>query len=129
MMSDDGDDDNVTRLKTKFKKQDGDHPFLKVVHYDGERCNHRYRWDGDAMSSNGSRMVNATYLIREGETEIECGLCNTRLDPMFVLRIMASEENSWSNARARYIDEMKRLRERSRTKCMNCGKMTEISRR
>jgi hypothetical protein len=123
------DEDNVTRLKTKFKKPDDDPPFLKVISYDRDHCNHRYRWDGDAMSSAGSRMVNATYLLREGETEVECGLCGARLDPMFVLRIMANEENTWTHARARYIYEMKRLKERSRTKCMCCGKMTEISRR
>ncbi len=48
---------------------------------------------------------------------------------MFVLRIMATEENQWSRMRERYLEEMKRLRERSRTKCMHCGAMTEISHR
>jgi hypothetical protein len=48
---------------------------------------------------------------------------------MFVLKILATEETQWSRARERYMDEMQRLRERSRTKCWHCGKMTEISRR
>jgi hypothetical protein len=116
------DDDKIKPIPVKFKQPPGaDPPFLVLVHHGG-KCNHRYQHvDG--------RIITATYALREGETEIECGLCHTRLDPMFVLRIMAHEENSWSRARLNYIDEMKRLKERSRTKCCYCGKMTEISRK
>ena len=32
----------------------------------GEECNHRCRWDGGPM-------VDETYYLREGETEVECG--------------------------------------------------------
>jgi hypothetical protein len=119
------DDDKIKPLPVKFKQPPGvDPPFLVVVSQFGkDRCNHRYRIDASGHTGN------ATYQIREGEPEIECGLCQTRLDPMFVLRIMAHEENSWSRARLNYIDEMKRLKERSRTKCWHCGKMTEISRK
>lgn len=120
-------DDKVKPIPVKFKAPPGEEPpFLKIADND-RRCNHRYHWVGAGGLT--GRMVNATYLVREGETEIECGICGTRLDPMFVLRIMAREENTWSNHRARYLDEMKRLKERSRTKCWHCGKMTEISRR
>lgn len=119
------DDDKIKPFPVRFKAPPGaEPPFLRVVDYD-KKCNHRYHWvDNGGLSG---RMVNATYQLREGETEIECGLCNTRLDPMFVLRIMANEENDWSRSRARYIDEMKRLGERSRTKCEHCNKMTRIS--
>jgi hypothetical protein len=121
-MSDDT-DDKIKPIPVKFKRPPGEEqPMLKVVHSYGEDCNHRYRW-------NGSRMVDATYLLREGETEVECGLCHTRLDPMFVLRILAGEETQWLRARERYIDEMRRLNERSRTKCEHCGGMTRISSR
>lgn len=121
------DDDNVKPLPVKFKAPPTDEPpFLKIVHYGGP-CNHRYFWrDKGGLNS---QMVNVTYLIREGETEVECSNCNTKLDPMWVLRLMATEENHWQRQRERYIDEMKRLRERSRTKCMKCGYLTEISRR
>ena len=113
---------NVTPIPIKFKAPPcDDAPMLKVVSWDG-KCNHRYAMRDD-------RMVHASYQIREGETEVECSLCHTRLDPMFVLRILASEETQWHRARQRYIDEMKRLSERSRTKCWHCGQMTEISRR
>lgn len=122
------DDDKVKPIPVKFKTPPrGDPPFLKIVDHEPGGCNHRYRWrDTGAMTGH---MENATYQLRDGETEIECGLCGTRLDPMFVLRIMANEENLWSRARERYIEDMRRLKERSRTKCYHCGKMTEISRR
>jgi hypothetical protein len=120
------DDDNIKKLPVKFKKPPGDEPpFLSIVNRWGDKdgCDHR------SYYVEGRGFVNVTYQIREGETEIECGRCHTRVDPMFVLKIMASEETSWSLQRARYIDEMKRLRERSRTKCMKCGYLTEISHR
>lgn len=121
-MSDD--EDKVTRLPIKFRTPPGeDEPMLKVVEQtwrNGE-CNHRYRIEGVATRS-------ANYLIREGETEVECGLCGMRLDPMFVLRILAREETKWQRSREQYTDEMRRLSERQRTKCQHCGSITRISR-
>jgi hypothetical protein len=119
-------DDVVTQLPVRFKEPPGgdDRPMLKVVDsYGGsDGCNHRYFFrDG--------RMEHVTYLLRVGETEVECGNCHVRLDPMFVLKLMAGEETQWLRSRTRYLDEMRRLKERSRTKCMYCGQMTEISRR
>jgi hypothetical protein len=118
------DDDNIKKLPVRFKQPpQADPPFLSVVTSWGDKkCDHRsFYADG--------HMRPVTYKIREGETEVECGNCGTRVDPMFVLRILANEENSWSRSRQGYIEEMKRLKERSRTKCVYCGKMTEISRR
>ncbi len=119
-------DDNIKPLPVKFKKPPGDDPpFLTVINRWGgnDGCDHR------SYYVEGRGFVPVTYQIREGETEVECSRCNTRVDPMFVLKIMATEETTWSRTRERYIEEMKRLRERSRTKCWHCGKMTEISRR
>lgn len=118
------DDENVTRLPVQFKRPLQDEgTVLKVVErfLSRDECNHITRLDG-------TRVVSVTYLIREGETEVECGNCATRLDPMWVLAKLAREESGWNNARRMYLDEMKRLRERSRTKCDACGHMTRISR-
>jgi hypothetical protein len=71
----------------------------------------------------------ATYLIRDGEAEVECGRCGTRLDPMWVLAKIATEDRRWAESQARYQEEQKRLAERKRTKCDHCGAMTRISRR
>lgn len=115
-------DDKITKLPIGYKSQDPDQPMLKVVHGGVGKCDHKWTWkDG--------HMRNVTYLIGEGETEVECSACGTRLDPMFVLRRLAHEETKWHERRQRYNDEMKRLDERSRTKCEHCNKMTRISRR
>lgn len=117
-------DDNVTKLPINFKAPPTDDgPMLKVVdRFDRSSCNHNWQY------ING-RQVNAQYLIREGETEVECSLCETRLDPMFVLRKLAYEETQWERTRKAHHEEMARLKERRRTKCEHCDKMTRISRR
>lgn len=123
------DDEKIARLNIKFKSPpDDSEPMLKVVGGQ-EGCNHRYYYTSDGGAVLGGTMRDVQYLIREGETEVECGHCHTKLDPMFVLKILAHEENKWGNSRSRYQDEMKRLGERRRTQCDHCGKMTRISRR
>jgi len=119
-MSDD--DGNVTELGVRFKappSEDG--PTLRILHFGGP-CNHSFK-----IGENG-RIVHAHFNIREGETEVECGLCGMRLDPMFVLRRMAMDESAWMRTRQAYQDEMKRLNERQRCKCQHCGRMTRIKR-
>ena len=119
-MTDDSPETKVTRLPIQFKSRPSeDRPMLEVLHYDG-KCNHR-------SVIIGSSIIQVKYLLRDGETEVECGNCGMRLDPMWVLKILANEENHWFNNRARYLEEMKRLSERSRTECQHCGKMTKIS--
>lgn len=116
--------ENVKTLPIKFKAHPKtEEPMLQVVETSWTKgeCNHSYRIEG-------GRSKPANYLIRQGETEVECGLCGTRLDPMFVLMKLAREESQWNRTREQYQEEMKRLRERSRTKCQHCGGMTRISR-
>lgn len=113
------DDDNLRELGIKFKAPPADSDLtLKIVV--GE-CNHTGYWKG-------GRHKDAHYLIRDGETELECGICGQRLDPMFVLKQLARKESQWRHAREVYAEEMKRLDERRATKCKECGKMTPISR-
>jgi hypothetical protein len=112
----------VTAIPVKFKDPpSGEGPTLKLVKY-GDGCNHMWAF-------RGSQKLGASYIIREGETEVECGLCGTRLNPMFVLSRLAGEETRWHQARANYQNEMKRLKDRSRTKCEHCDRMTRISRK
>ena len=112
-MSDD--DENVTRLPVRFKKPAHDEgPVLQVVTTRAGECDHTFR---------------VTYLIRPGETEVECSGCGTRLEPMWVLSRLAGRDSQYHRARERYEDEMKRLEQRNRTKCEACGHMTRISRR
>lgn len=116
------DDDKVRKLGVKFKNPPGDdEPELKLVLGMQGQCNHLWRIEG-------ARTRHAQYLLRDGETEVECGFCGTRLDPMFVLQKLAREESQWSRHRQQYLDELKRLNERKRTKCEHCNRMTTISR-
>lgn len=122
-MSGAGEDDKVRRLGVRYKTPpSADGPVLKVLHHEPGQCNHDY------FFARGE-LVNVVYQIRQGETEVECSNCGTKLDPMWVLQRLASNEHKWHHSRETYQEEMKRLSERSRTQCDHCGKMTRISRR
>lgn len=130
MSSNDDHPEGVVPIGIKFKEpKDGDEngPILRLVQ-GGGGCNHRYHFRGRDGSLSG-KMIHAHYVIREGAKEVECGICGTALDPVWVLMQLAGEESRWRQFRKAYDDEMRRLNERSRTKCDNCGKMTRISRK
>jgi hypothetical protein len=57
-----------------------------------------------------------------------CRRCKGEVAPMFVLEQLMKQESRWNRTREAYLGEMKRLDERSRTKCQHCGKTTKISR-
>jgi hypothetical protein len=59
----------------------------------------------------------------------KCKRCGGEVSPMFVLQQLMHAESRWMRTRASYADEMRRLHERSHTKCRHCGKMTRISHR
>ena len=65
----------------------------------------------------------------EASDSVECRQCGERLNPMWVIKKMAMKESIAIQNIERYQDEMKRLKDRSRTKCRHCGKMTPISKR
>jgi hypothetical protein len=121
--------DEVTKLPVKFKHPPTGERTLEVVQrYGAGACNHMYYFDGDPLGG-GSRMKNVTYLVDEGAAEVECGHCHAKLNPMWVLSKLAHNETSYHETSKRYHEEMKRLSERTRTKCDKCGHMTRISRR
>lgn len=68
------------------------------------------------------------YQINESGTEVICGTCKEKLNPIWVLRQLSITEGRWHQLHNRYQDEMKRLADRSKTKCRHCGEMTPISR-
>lgn len=104
---------NVTKLPVKFKTPAP--PELSLVLDDHTKCRH---WE----------FSGAQYIVDEALAEVTCSLCNEKLNPMWVLNQIAKRESRMLQAHERYVDEMKRLKERSRTKCDSCGKMTRISR-
>jgi ribosomal protein S27E len=102
------DDDKVKRLPVRFKQEIAEDDKFLVI--DFKKCLHN------------------RFYVNEAEAEVTCRDCNEKLNPIWVLVRMARQETIYHEAHRRYLDEMERLKERSRTKCTNCGHMTEISR-
>jgi Zn finger protein HypA/HybF involved in hydrogenase expression len=120
--------DEVAKLPVKFKAPPTGERTLEIVgpYGGGERCNHDFYFAG---APGGSVMKRVTYLVDEAAAEVECSNCKGKLNPMWVLARLAHHETQYHEASRRYQDEMKRLSERSRTRCDKCGSMTRISRR
>lgn len=67
------------------------------------------------------------YVVNEALAFVQCHTCKAMLNPVFVLGELLRKESEFLALHARYQDELKRLRERQKTKCRHCGKMTPIS--
>jgi hypothetical protein len=106
----DDEDSKVTPLPVRFKKQDAEPRILLV---EPSKCLH----------------MRGPYKIDDSLAEVTCGECGDKLNPIWVLKRMAAKDSVFQQSARRYQDEMKRLEERSRTKCEYCGQMTRISRR
>lgn len=100
--------ENVVVLKTPFKSPVPDERFLVI---DTKQCTHH----------------NGPFLIDDSLSEVTCGRCTAKLNPMFVLRQLAQQESRWHQHFSRYQGEMQRLNARNKTKCQHCHKMTRIS--
>lgn len=72
---------------------------------------------------------NTSFEVDENAAKCKCLGCGEEVSPMFVLKRLMRLESQWMRTRAAYQDEMKRLKERERTKCEKCGHMTRISHR
>lgn len=106
-------DDKVKRLPVRFKTPDP--PELTLVERHYGKCMH-------------GRFENAQYIVDESLAEIECSVCHEKLNPIWAMAQLARMEHRFHEAQKRYIEEMRRLSERTRTKCKSCGVMTPISR-
>jgi len=104
----DPDADKVVKLNATFKAPVPEERFLVVP---VAECLH----------------FNGPFLVDDTLAEVTCGQCKQKLNPMWVLKQLVQKESRWFAHFARYQGEMKRLAERSRTKCQHCGEMTRIS--
>lgn len=102
------DDDKIKTLPVKPKAETGR---LMLVPPPREGCNH----------------FQASFEIDVVGCKCKCLACGGEVSPWFVLNRMMDKECTWNRTREAYKDEMKRLAERSKTKCDHCGKMTRIS--
>lgn len=100
---------SITVLPVKYKKVEPGERFLVLV--EPGKCSH---WQGPfEIDTKGDKCI--------------CKKCGETVGAMFVLEMLMKTESRWMQAHAEYQDEMKRLSERSRTKCECCGKMTRVS--
>ena len=106
-------DDKVKQLPVRFKKPlPADRTLMSPIEVPQRGCSHLF----------------VQYIISESEAEVECGKCHAKLNPMWVLARLANDDRRFHEAHQKYHEEMKRLSERTSTKCRHCGKMTGISR-
>jgi Zn finger protein HypA/HybF involved in hydrogenase expression len=75
----------------------------------------------------GMKCFHRRFIVDEKAAQCECKDCGEKLNPMWVLVQLSRRENQYHAYHARYHDELKRLSERSKTKCEHCRKMTRIS--
>ena len=108
------DDDNVVPLGVRYRGPlDADNPPVMTVVQPGPNpCSFRHR---------------GPYLVDEKLADVECGTCRAKLNPMHVLGELARQETRYHEYRRTYLEQVQRLRQRSRTKCEKCGQMTRIS--
>lgn len=106
-MSDDTAD--VLPLPVKLRKDLGDEHVLKAVH------------TGKCWHAGG-------FIVDEQLALVTCAGCGEKLSPMWALVQLSHREHRYHELHARYHDELKRIADRSRTKCDHCGQMTRISR-
>lgn len=75
-----------------------------------------------------SNCAHGPFLIDQEKAEVECQRCGEKINPMFALWRLATQERNWIESRERMIEEQKRLDDRLRTKCQHCKQITRISR-
>lgn len=107
------DDDKIAKLPIRFKNPLPPERTLVFPYEVGKssRCQHEH------------------FVVDSEKAEVECGACGEKLNPMWVLQRLTSRDHRFHEAHHQYAEQMKRLSERSVTKCRNCGKMTRISNR
>ena len=101
----------IKQIPIRNKRQGEKDLFLVAKPYD--RCKH----------------YNGPFEVDEEGGKCICKACGEEVTAIFVLKRLMRDESRWMESHAKYHDQMKRLSERSRTKCDHCGKMTRISRK
>lgn len=99
---------DILKLPVKPREPVGDRFLVPVPH---RSCEH---WRGP-------------FEIDLKAAKCKCLRCGQEVGPFFVLEQLMHQESQWMRTREAYLGEMKRLDERSRTKCQHCGKLTRIS--
>lgn len=111
-MSNDKNDADVIKLSVKRRINPPDGSLMLVKPPFG-KCKH----------------YGVSFEIDQEAGDCKCLQCGERVTAIFVLTRLMHQESRWMKTREAHQDEMKRLNERSRTKCQHCGEITRISHR
>jgi hypothetical protein len=103
--------ENVTVLPVKQREPVDEGAFLRPV--PPGKCIH----------------FNTSFEVDVDGGKCKCLGCGEEVTPIFVLQQLMNKESRWNRTREAYQEEMRRLKERSSTKCNHCGQMTRISHR
>ena len=69
------------------------------------------------------------FIVDESLNEVECGICNQNLNPMWVLKQLCGNEHRAANRLTQLEQLAEKTKNKMRCKCEHCGKMTKIHRR
>lgn len=67
------------------------------------------------------------FVLDEAKSEVECGVCKEKLNPIWVLKEMASHDSFIASRRDKLREEVKKLQDRTKYKCGSCGKMNDLT--
>lgn len=65
-------------------------------------------------------------LVDSELADVQCQDCGEKLNPIWVLYRLATEESRFDHRRKALMDEREKLQAKQRTKCQHCGKMTRV---
>ena len=103
--------DNIERLPVKYLGPLPDRSLCEPWEVNqGGKCSHLF----------------VAYIVDEASADVECGSCHEKLNPMWVLKQLATSDRRHAESRDRTREMSKRLDEKRRTKCQHCGKLTRV---
>ena len=100
-------DDNITRIGRRTPRHDDGRTLVSVPR---SECGH------------------PRFIVDEKKAEVECSECGERLNPIWVLRQIATKESILYERRRVLQTLVRQLAEKVRYKCRHCGKMNDMSR-
>jgi len=68
------------------------------------------------------------YYLDNSLANVKCGICNESLNPLWVIRELANEENRYFMQMQAYENIVKKAEAKNKCKCEKCGEMTRIER-
>jgi len=72
------------------------------------------------------KCVHGKFEVNDELDYVSCGICGEHLNPMFVLKNLASLESRYNVQIGKLLKKAKEAESKNRCKCEHCGKMTKI---